>query len=68
MHQCAMPGQLEVHADMRNKKSNNIVALCEPRLYIDGFVLMFLNELLYSMSYFELCYQRPISGSFEVRG
>ena len=29
MHHSAMPGQLEVHADMRNKKSNNIVILCE---------------------------------------
>jgi hypothetical protein len=29
-----MPGQLEVHADMRNKKSNNIVVLCEPKLYV----------------------------------
>ena len=34
MHQSVMPGQLEVHADMRNKKSNNIVVLCETNLYI----------------------------------
>ena len=34
MHHSVTPGQLEVHADMRNKKSNNIVALCEPKLYM----------------------------------
>ena len=31
MHQSVISGQLEVHADMRNKKSNNIVVLCEPK-------------------------------------